>query len=150
MRTANREAVTDVGASGVTSEPQVPAGVDEARVRRMRVAARALDDLVRVPGTKRRFGLDPVLGVLPVAGNVVATGLALYVVYAAARLGVSYGTFVRMLANVAVDFAGGLVPYVGVFVDAYWKANRRNIDLAVADLETGPSNTVFAARAGDR
>ena len=101
---------------------------------RMDAAATLLDDGLRVPGTDFRFGLDPILGLLPFAGDTVATVLSLYIVVEAVRAGVSTGALLRMLFNLAVDYAGGLLPVAGDLFDAYWKANRRNVDLAKRDL----------------
>jgi hypothetical protein len=115
----------------------LPETVDEAAVERMRLVANVLDDMVRIPGTDIRVGADPLLGLLPVAGDVVSAGLSLYVVLESARLGVSFPTLLRMLANVALDVAGGSVPYVGTVFDAAWKANKRNIELAIEDLTEG-------------
>ncbi len=112
----------------------IPDSVDEAALRRMRFVARLLDDSIRVPGTEFRVGLDPVVGVLPVAGDAVAAALSGYIVLESARLGVSYLTLLRMLANVGVDFAVGSIPLVGDAFDAAWKANLRNLRLALADL----------------
>ena len=112
----------------------LPASVDRAAVRRMRVVARVLDDSVRIPGTDFRIGLDPLLGLLPGAGDAVSGVLSLYIVVESARLGVSYRTLVRMLAHIGIDVAGGSVPVVGDLFDAAWKANTRNVGLALADL----------------
>lgn len=112
----------------------LPASVDEAAVRRMRTVAYVLDESVPVPGTDRRVGLDPLLGAVPVVGDAVSGAISLYVVLEAARLGVSYGTLLRMIANVAVDVAGGALPVVGDLFDAVWKSNRRNLRLVLADL----------------
>jgi len=112
----------------------VPAEVDSAVLERMDVAATVLDDGFRVPGTDFRFGVDPVLGVLPVAGDTVATALSMYIVLEAVFAGVSLFTLVRMVFNIAVDYVAGLVPVVGDLFDAYWKANRRNVNLAARDL----------------
>jgi hypothetical protein len=114
----------------------IPQTVDEAAVRRMEFVSRLLDESVRVPGTEFSIGLDPVLGALPGAGDVVAAGFSLYIVLESARLGVSFTTLIRMLANVAVDVAVGSVPVVGVLFDALWKANVRNLELALDDLAT--------------
>lgn len=112
----------------------LPESVDEAAVRRMRAVAYVLDDSVPVPGTDRTVGLDPILGAVPVVGDAVSGAISLYIVLEAARLGVSYGTLLRLIANVAVDVAGGAVPVVGDLFDAVWKANRRNLRLVLADL----------------
>ena len=103
-------------------------------LERMDAAATLLDDGMRVPGTDFEFGLDPVLGILPVAGDTVATVISLYIVVEAARAGVSKLTLLRMGLNIAVDYATGLIPVAGDLFDAYWKANRRNVDLAKRDL----------------
>jgi hypothetical protein len=100
----------------------------------MELAATVLDDGFRVPGTGFKFGLDPLLGVLPVAGDTVATALSLYIVLEAVFAGVSLFTLVRMVLNLTVDYATGLVPVAGDLFDAYWKANRRNVNLAKRDL----------------
>ena len=112
----------------------LPASVDRAAVRRIRFVARVLDDSVRIPGTDFRIGLDPLLGLLPVAGDVVSGVLSLYILVESARLGVSYRTLVRMLAHIGIDVAGGSVPVVGDLFDAAWKANTRNVGLALSDL----------------
>ncbi|SEP24108.1 protein of unknown function [Halogranum amylolyticum] len=113
---------------------EIPPGIDEAAVERMRTVARVFDDLVRVPGTEFRIGLDPILGAVPVAGDAVSAGLSLYVVLESARLGVSFSTLLRMLANVTLDAVVGSIPIVGSVFDAVWKANKRNLELALEDL----------------
>ncbi|OLZ40051.1 hypothetical protein A6E15_03235 [Natrinema saccharevitans] len=121
----------------------LPAAVDDAAVTRMRVVAHALDEGVSVPGTDFRIGLDPIVGVLPGAGDTVAGAVSLYLVAEAARLGVSLSTLVRMVANVGVDTVIGSVPVLGVAFDAVWKANKWNLKLALQDLadEGGETDT---------
>lgn len=117
---------------------ELPDSVDEAAVERMRVVATVLDDSIEIPGTGFKIGVDPLLGALPVAGDVISAGLSLYIVVESARLGVTFTTLLQMLANVAIDVAGGSVPYVGDLFDAIWKANKRNFELAVEELTTPP------------
>ena len=112
----------------------LPSTVDEAAVRRMRFVSSLLDESVTVPGTRFSLGLDPILGAVPGAGDVVAAGLSLYIVLESARLGVPFTTLVRMVANVAFDVAVGSIPVVGVLFDAVWKANVRNVELALDAL----------------
>lgn len=121
----------------VEFEEGLPPSVDRAAIRRMRAVAYLLDESVRVPGTSFRIGIDPVIGVLPVAGDLVSAALSLYIVAESARLGVSSRTIVMMLANISLDVAGGSVPYVGGLFDAAWKANRRNVALVLEDLAAG-------------
>jgi hypothetical protein len=113
---------------------EIPESVDRAAVERMRTVAYVFDDLVGIPGTNSRVGLDPILGSIPVVGDVVSAAFSLYIVAESARLGVSYKTLLAMLANVVIDTAGGAIPYVGTLFDAVWKANKWNIEMALSDL----------------
>jgi hypothetical protein len=114
--------------------PNVPETVDAAAIRRMHAVARLLDDGVRLPGGVR-VGIDPLLGAVPVVGDALSAAVGLYIVVESARLGVSYLTLVRMLANVGLDLAVGSVPVVGDLFDVFFRAHRRNLDLALADLD---------------
>ena len=113
---------------------EVPDTVDEAAVRRMRFVANLLDDSIRVPGTEFRIGIDPILGILPGAGDAMSAALSVYIVLESARLGVPFLTLLRMMANVTLDFAIGSVPVIGTLFDAAWKANQTNVELAVEHL----------------
>lgn len=94
-----------------------------------------LDDLVRVPGTSRRFGLDPVLGLLPGGGDIAGGALSAYIVIAAARLGAPSSVILRMGWNILVDTVLSAVPLLGDVFDATWKANRRNMALLESYME---------------
>ena len=113
---------------------EIPDSVDEAAVRRMRFVANLLDDSIRVPGTDFRIGIDPILGILPGAGDAMAAAMSVYIVLESARLGVPFLTLLQMMANVTLDFAIGSVPVIGPLFDAAWKANQKNVELAVAHL----------------
>jgi hypothetical protein len=103
--------------------------------KRLRRIAWILDDLVRVPGTSRRFGLDPVLGLLPGGGDIAGGALSAYIVVAAARLGAPSSVILRMGWNIVVDTVLGAVPLLGDLFDASWKANRRNVALLERYME---------------
>ncbi|MFB6118120.1 DUF4112 domain-containing protein [Halosegnis sp.] len=102
-------------------------------VARMETVAGALDGAVDLP-VVGRVGLDPLLGLVPVAGDLLAALAALYIVVEAARAGVSTRTLVRMLVNVGLDAALGTVPVVGDVFDLVWRASDRNVRLAKRDL----------------
>jgi hypothetical protein len=108
---------------------------DPVWLARLRSLATALDESVRIPGTDFRVGIDPLLGLLPVVGDIAASVLSLVIVAVAAYHGVRKRTLVRMLVNIAVDVLVGFVPVVGDLFDAYWKANVRNVELAARDLQ---------------
>ena len=102
---------------------------DDARLTRVRTVARVLDSAVPVPGTSFRFGLDPILGLLPGLGDLAGAVMSGYIVLAGIRMGVSRSGVVRMLANIAIDTLVGSVPVIGDLFDAGWKSNNRNVAL---------------------
>lgn len=107
--------------------------LDDPALDRLRAVARLMDSAFRVPGTTRRFGIDPLLALVP-GGEIVSTGVSLYVVLEAANLGVSYLTVLRMLANVGVNGVGSAVPFLGPVFAAIFKSNERNLTLLVEKL----------------
>ena len=115
---------------------EIPDTIDREALNRMRTVAWVMDDCLRVPGTNVRFGLDPVLSVVPVVGDAVASGFALYIVLESANLGVGPKTLVHMIANLTVDFAVGSIPLAGTVFDLFFRANDRNLALALEDLAT--------------
>lgn len=88
-----------------------------------------LDDAFRVPGTRIRFGLDPLIGMVPGLGDVVSSLASFLIIVAAWQRGLPRVTLGRMVANVAVETLVGAVPVAGDVFDVAWKANRRNLDL---------------------
>ena len=97
--------------------------------------ARLLDSQWRIPGTNMRFGLDPLVGLVPGLGDV-ATGLvSAYIVLLAARLKLPAPVMARMAGNVALDVIAGSVPILGSVFDLFYKANRRNFELLRRHLE---------------
>jgi hypothetical protein len=130
----------------------LPESVDEPALRRVKTVARVMDEAVRVPGTDIRVGLDPVLGVVPGAGDAVAAGVSLYIVAEAASLGVPLSTVVRMLANVTADAVLGSIPVVGPVFDTFLKANKWNVsyieEFVAADPTTADGTAESAAEQG--
>ena len=97
------------------------------RIARLDKLATMLDVAFRIPFTKFRFGVDGLIGLAPGLGDVVTTGLSLWIVHEAYRLGVPKAVLMRMLGNVAVDGLIGAVPVAGDVFDVLWRANRRNV-----------------------
>ncbi|WNJ99801.1 DUF4112 domain-containing protein [Thalassospiraceae bacterium LMO-JJ14] len=104
-------------------------------LQRLKKAAGLLDTWIRVPGTRLSFGLDGLLGLIPVLGDTVTLLAGLWIVAEAHRIGVSKPTLARMLANVGIDYAIGAVPVLGDLFDFFWKANRRNVRLLEREVE---------------
>ena len=92
-------------------------------------AAWLLDDAIRVPILNRRIGLDPLIGLIPGAGDTVAALMAATTLVSALQHGVPGVTIARMGVNIALDYLIGLVPLLGDLGDFAFKANRRNLEL---------------------
>lgn len=101
---------------------------------RARAVARVLDDLVPIPGTSWRVGLDPLVGLLPGVGDWVVWGVGLNLVWSAWRLGAGAGLLLRMSGNLLLDAVVGAVPLLGDLFDFAWKANNRNLRLLEAHV----------------
>jgi hypothetical protein len=97
------------------------------RIARLDKLATLLDIAFRIPFTKFRFGVDGLIGLAPGFGDIVTTGLSLWIVHEAYQLGVPRQMILRMLGNVAIDGMIGAVPVAGDVFDVLWRANRRNV-----------------------
>ena len=102
---------------------------NDAEICRLEAIADWLDSKFVIPGTKLRFGLDFVLGILPGVGDGVAAVPAAYLILEAQRLGAPPALLMRMGFNVLLDLAVGAIPLVGDLFDFGFKTNRRNIAL---------------------
>jgi hypothetical protein len=100
-----------------------------SRTKRVRVLARLLDSSISIPGTSLKFGLDPVIGLIPGIGDLLGAVMSGYIILEAVRADVPNVTLVRMLVNVGVDTLLGAVPALGDLFDAAWKSNTMNVAL---------------------
>ncbi|MBC1220522.1 DUF4112 domain-containing protein [Nostoc sp. UCD121] len=98
-------------------------------LKRLRQLSRLLDNVITIPGTKIGFGLDPILGLIPIGGDFLGVMFSSYIILEAARLGVSRATLGKMVVNVILDGLVGAVPVLGDFFDFAWRANTNNIKL---------------------
>lgn len=96
-------------------------------LRRLEALATFMDDAFTLPVIGRRVGADALLSFVPVVGSFAGTGISLYLLAEAWRLGVRPGVLARMAGNVAVDTLFGAVPGVGPVFDMFYKANSRNL-----------------------
>lgn len=103
-----------------------------ARLAGIRRLAWLIDGVFSLPGTRFRFGLNSVIGLLPVGGDAVLGAISLYIVWRAHQLGVPPAKLARMVANVGVEVLVGSVPIIGDVFDMALKANLRNIAIIEA------------------
>jgi hypothetical protein len=106
----------------------------EASLARLDALARLMDSSLTFPGTNVRFGLDAIIGLVPVAGDLISNAISTYIVWEARKLGVSRWTVARMIANTAVDTVVGAVPIVGDAFDVAFRGNMRNLALLKAHI----------------
>ena len=107
---------------------RLPVGRDAASVRRRIEAMELLlERAFRLPGTNRRIGLDVVLDLVPVVGDVVAAAMGAWIVWEARNLGMAKWHIARMAGNVGVDFLLGAIPWVGAIPDFFFRSNTRNL-----------------------
>ena len=91
--------------------------------------ASVLDDMFHIPGTSIRFGLDPLLGLIPGLGDAISGATSMLIIVAAWRRGLPRITLARMFANVAIDSLLGAMPILGDLFDVWWKSNRMNVNI---------------------
>jgi hypothetical protein len=105
------------------------------QVERLKLLTRLLDSAFQIPGTQWRIGLDALVGIVPGIGDAIGAVFSAFIVFQAARLGVSQATLVRMMGNVVVDTLVGEIPLLGDLFDAGWKSNTKNMALLEAHLD---------------
>ena len=115
---------------------ELPTGNDPASVRkRVEALEMLLERSFRVPGINVPIGLDGLIGLVPVLGDVVTTVMGAYFVWEARNLGMSKWQLTRMGANVAFDTVLGLVPLVGDAADFVFRSNTRNLRIIKKHLD---------------
>jgi hypothetical protein len=101
----------------------------EGHLEMLRLLSRWMDTAFVVPGVGWRFGLDPIIGLVPVLGDVVTSFISLYILAVAQQYQIPTSTKLRMGLNIAADYMIGAVPLVGNLFDFAWKANDQNLKL---------------------
>ena len=97
--------------------------------RRLELMEQVLERAFVLPGTNFRVGLDAVLGVVPVLGDLISAAMGAWIVWEARNLGMSRWQIARMSANVGIDTALGAIPLVGDAFDLVFRSNSRNLKI---------------------
>lgn len=126
------------GASGFEFTAAFQPLTREQRLARLDAIAKLLDVAFVVPGTNIRYGIDGLIGLVPVIGDIITTAFSLWLVREARALGAPWHITARMLSNVAVDGVVGLVPVAGDAFDVMFRANMRNVRMLKRWLDRHP------------
>jgi hypothetical protein len=111
-------------------------GTDPQSVRqRVEAMEHLLERLFVIPGINRPVGLDVILDLVPVVGDVAAAALGAYIVWEAKNLGMSKWQMTRMAGNVGFDWLLGLIPFVGAVPDFFFRSNTRNMKIIKRHLD---------------
>ena len=110
----------------------------EQRLARFEMLAKLLDIAFILPGTQIRYGVDGIIRLIPVIGDLMATAFSLWLVQEARALGAPWHVTARMLGNVAVDGVVGMVPLAGDAFDVLFRANMRNVRILRRWLDKQP------------
>lgn len=114
----------------------LPLGTHPDHVRqRIEAMEKLLERSLRIPGTNKMIGLDVILDVIPVGGDVIAALMGLYMVWEAQNLKMPMSATLRMIGNVGIDFLLGLIPVIGIVPDYLFKSNSRNLRIIKKHLD---------------
>jgi hypothetical protein len=108
---------------------RLSAGGTEESVARIEALARLMDGAFVLPGTNIRLGLDSIIGLVPVAGDVISGLVSSYLIWEARQLGAPQWLIARMVANTLLDTTIGAIPVVGDAFDIMFRANMKNMAL---------------------
>ncbi len=123
----------------------LPIGRDPLSVRR-RVEAmeRVMEGLFVIPGTNRRVGMDVLLNIVPFAGTTIAAAIGSWIAWEARNIGMSKIQMARMFGNIGIDWAFGMIPFVGAIPDFFFRSNTRNLRIIRKHLDRHhPSTTTL-------
>lgn len=106
-----------------------------ATLNRIRKLSRLMDTAFRIPGTPFRFGIDPIMGLVPGLGDLVATAFSAYIIFLAARFSIPREDLFKMIYNISLEAVVGAVPLLGDIFDAFYKSNMRNLKILEKHLD---------------
>lgn len=119
-------------------------GRDPASVRRrIEMMEAVLEGLFVLPGTNRRVGLDSLVGLIPVVGDLATAAMGAWIVWEARNLGMSKWQLTRMAANVGFDAVIGAIPFAGDIFDFFYKSNSKNLRIIRRHLDRHHPSTVI-------
>jgi Domain of unknown function (DUF4112) len=115
-----------------------------ATLNRIRKFSRLMDSSIRIPVIGFRFGLDPIIGLIPGVGDVIDTAFSAYLIYLAARFSLPRHVLGWMIFNIGLEAVVGTVPIAGDLFDAFFKSNIRNLALLEQHLQVAEPELIEA------
>ena len=112
-------------------------GADDRALVALRKWAYLLDSAFQVPGTRMRFGIDPIVGLIPGAGDLVTGFFSVMILLHSVRLRIPKVVIARMVVNAGLDLLAGAIPIAGDLFDAGYKANLKNLRLLERHAKRG-------------
>ena len=117
--------------------------LNEEKLLRLKRLSHNLDEAITIPGTKRKIGIDPIIGLIPGGGDLIGGVISIYIMHAGIKMGMPRATIIRMFTNVALEFVVGCIPIIGDLFDAMWKSNQRNVKLIEDSVMSEEKNALF-------
>ncbi|TQV77106.1 DUF4112 domain-containing protein [Aliikangiella marina] len=96
---------------------------------RAKKLANIADSAIRIPIINIKFGLDFLVGLIPVAGDIIMFLVAYRIIRLGRKIGIPKPLRNKMIRNSVIDFLLGFVPAIGDFIDLFYKANNANVKL---------------------
>ena len=113
---------------------------NEEQLLRLKLLSKRLDEIITIPGTKYKIGSDPIIGAIPVVGDLLGSIISIYILYSGSKMGLSTKIISKMCLNIGIDFVFGLIPIIGDIFDIGWKANKRNVKLIENNINKSDEN----------
>ena len=113
----------------VVYDPSKKGDVRSPEVQSFERMAELMDSKFSIPGTNIRFGIDPLLSLIPVLGDLITFMISSMLIYTMYNHGASRKVVIRMMLNSGLDTIIGAVPLVGTFFDIFYRSNERNVKL---------------------
>lgn len=118
---------------------------EPAQLTKARKLAKMTDSSLKIPFTGIRLGLDAIVGLIPVVGDIIMVGVSLRIVSMAKSMNVPKTLRAKMLKNIVMDFLLGLIPFVGDVVDLFYKSNKKNVSIMEKWWQTQQQDTAALA-----
>tara|TARA_B100000029_G_C17198758_1_gene823519 strand:+ start:162 stop:608 length:447 start_codon:yes stop_codon:yes gene_type:complete len=123
--------------------------MNEERLLRLRRLSERLDETFTIPGTNYKIGIDPLIGAIPIIGDLIGAILSTYIIYSGIKMGASPKVVRKMVTNIVIEVIIGSPPLIGDVFDFFWKANKKNVELIEEikhlDEETNKLNYLIIA-----